>query len=148
MFKRVSIGWRFFLFEDDGTVRRIPQRKVDRLLMGKIAFPEYAGRTMRAAFVILELQDGRPTTIANIEGSKRHFDREGCMRPRSADATLESGVFSLAEEPPSRDGNVIYIDKFLARKRRDEMYRWDPSPADITRMIEFIWERPPGLAKP
>lgn len=135
----MSIGWRFLLFEDGGTIRRIPQRKVDRLLTGRISLPEYAGKTLRSAFVILELRNSKPAMVAYVEGSKRHFDHKGFIRSRPADAHLRSISLSSRDLSPSINGNVIYIEKLLARKRRDEMYCWDPTPADITRMIEFIW---------
>ena len=107
----MSIGWRFLLFEDDGTIRRIAQRNVDKLINGQMRLPEYAGKIMRTAFVMVELDSGRLSKIAHIEGSKRHCDDEGYMQQRLADHLLQSNPTPDAEVPFLSDGNVIYIEK-------------------------------------
>ena len=40
-----------------------------------------------------------------------------------------------ANPPPRRDG-IIDITRKLAENKRF----WDPTPADITRMVNFIWK--------
>ena len=46
-----STGLRFFLFEADGTLRRLPKRTVDGMVQGMDRMMQYAGQRLRAAAV-------------------------------------------------------------------------------------------------
>lgn len=136
----MALGWRFLILEEDDGIRRVPQRHVDRLVAGKSPLPEYAGRVIRTAFVMLELHNRQPAQITHLEGAKRHFDDRGYIKQRVIDNAY---LWSEDSEEGTRSpgDNVINITDRLCKKRQDDMYRWDPTPAEITRMIDFIWPR-------
>jgi len=46
-----STGLRFFLFEADGTLRRLSMRTVDGMVRGEDRIMQYAGKRLRAAAV-------------------------------------------------------------------------------------------------
>ena len=69
----MGLGWRIFAFEDDGTMRRIPQR----VFNDDEALPEYADKVVRIAWVWLELDNRVPVRIRNVEACKWRFDEEG-----------------------------------------------------------------------
>ena len=56
----MGISFRHYLFAEDGSLRRLPQRIVDELPSGRDAIPEFAGSRQRVAYVVLENADGRP----------------------------------------------------------------------------------------
>ena len=48
-----STGLRFFLFEADGTLRRLPMRTVDGMVRGEDRMMQYAGQRLRTAPVLV-----------------------------------------------------------------------------------------------
>ena len=69
----MGLGWRIFAFEDDGTMRRIPQRVVN----DDEALPEYADKFVRIAYVWLETEDRVPVRVQDVQAYKWRFDGEG-----------------------------------------------------------------------
>lgn len=57
----MGISFRHYLFAEDGSLRRLPQRIVDELPTGRDAIPEFAGTRQRVAYVVLENAEGRPS---------------------------------------------------------------------------------------
>jgi hypothetical protein len=64
-----SSGLRFFLFEADGTLRRLPMRTVDGMVRGEDRMKQYAGQRLRTALAWLLLDGGVPTQLLKVEGS-------------------------------------------------------------------------------
>ena len=64
-----STGLRFFLFEADGTLRRLPMRTVDGMVRGEDRMTQYAGQRLRTAAAWLLLDDGAPAELLKIESS-------------------------------------------------------------------------------
>ena len=55
----MGLAVRVFLVEDDGYLRRLPLARYERLLRGEAEgfFPQYAGKRVRYAFVVVDLVD-------------------------------------------------------------------------------------------
>ena len=49
----MGISFRYYLFAEDGSLRRLPQRMVDELPSGRDAIPEFASSRQRVAYVVL-----------------------------------------------------------------------------------------------
>ena len=49
-----SAGLRFFLFEADGTLRRLPMWTVDGMIRGEDRMAQYAGQRLRTAAAWLQ----------------------------------------------------------------------------------------------
>jgi len=130
----MGLGWRIFAFEDDGTMRRIPQRVVN----DDEALPEYADKFVRIAYVWLETEDRVPVRVLDVQAYKWRFDGEGRHSKieglRECAEALDRPI--RKEIPPPRQDGIIDITRKLAEKKRS----WDPTPADITRMVNFIWK--------
>ena len=141
----MGIGWRVFLFEEDGTLRRISQRLRKRLRSDEERLPEYAGQTLRFAFITLELKSRRPVRIIDQWYRKYHFDGQGSIHDSIVES-LREATEALDDPPSSADrvektgtNQVVSFTDRLEEKRR-EAYRWKPTPADITRMVNAIWK--------
>ncbi len=48
----MGIGLRYYLFEEDGTLRHVAQRIVEGLAHGKDRLPQYAGQSLRSIEVV------------------------------------------------------------------------------------------------
>ena len=82
-----STGLRFFLFEADGTLRRLPKRTVDGMVRGEDRMMQYAGQRLHTASAWLLLDNGAPAELLKVEGSWWKFDAQGRTgRPHGGDA--------------------------------------------------------------
>jgi hypothetical protein len=52
-----ALGMRFFVFEPDGTLRRVSSQSFNRLVSRRGAVPQFSGHRLRDAEVIVELED-------------------------------------------------------------------------------------------
>lgn len=145
-------GSRHFLFEDDGRLRRVSQRVWQGLGDGTDRLPEFAGRTVKAATVGIELMEGRPHRVLRIDTRLLYFDDDGSPAKAMEDAFLE-GMRTLSAvgrdpldwtEPKHRPPPT-----FLARRNRqlfEERYEWEPTPVEITKLVHAIWPEQAGGA--
>jgi hypothetical protein len=138
-----GIGARYFLFEADGALRRLPRRVVGGLIHGEDRLPQYAGQRLRLAHAVLRLRDGVPTRMAEIVGGWWEFDRAGGIRASLLASTREAfdDAADQAADPPSPDGNVVALDAFWRWAPRAEGRRWpwQPTPRHVAAIVEAIW---------
>ena len=73
----MGVGTRIFLDNDDDSLKRIPLAKLERLRKGEEYLPEYAGKRMRYAFVVMDMQNRKPIGIYIIQYSYLSFDSKG-----------------------------------------------------------------------
>jgi hypothetical protein len=145
---RMGIGVRLFLFLEDGSIRRISWKGLERLRQEDT--PEFAGRTIRCADVALEIRNRRPHRIVRIAGGFLRFDERGSAR-ESVQASIAAAINRLDEPRRHRLGNIVDISEPLARARADRKFLWQPTPADITRLTQLIWKprrKPTPPARP
>jgi hypothetical protein len=126
----VGLAVRVFLVEDDGYLRRLPLAGYERLLRGEAEgrLPQYAGKRVRYALVVVDLVDRKPIEIRHVEYSWLSFDSGGQL-----DRSEEEKEVRLAMEvlpPISGDESLQVIDArhLFARKSYDDRYKWKPSP--------------------
>ena len=136
-------GFRHFLFEADGTMRPLSQRVADGLSAGSDYLPQYAGFTLRHAFVILEVENKKPVRIFKIDASKWSFDFTGSMRDFMFKAMFAAQATSL--RPTWPDTVETPTDEALAaRAEFEEKYRWEPGPLEINKIVHAIWPKDAG----
>lgn len=142
----MGISLRHYLFPVEGEPLRIPKRVVDGLIFATDAIPHLAGTEQRVLTAIMNNDEGQPSHIVQTEGSIWHFDHEGKIRDGLLDGlkhAMEGYSFGILE---ATDEKVVDLNPRLSRKRRDEMYRWKPTPAHIERVIADIWPKK-GVAR-
>jgi len=61
----MAITTRCYLFEEGGSVRRIPRRVVEGLIFGNDAMPEYANSVQRIGTAVIENENGKPLRIVD-----------------------------------------------------------------------------------
>ena len=137
----MGIGVRIFLVKDDDSLERFPMRRYERLLRHDPTerLPQYAGKRLRHALVVLEMEHRKPVGILKIEYGYLHFDSEGKLdiikREREARMAVELFPPLLDHEQPAQ---VIDARHLFARKRYGDEYHWQPSPEMETAIVEAI----------
>jgi hypothetical protein len=126
----MGLAVRVFLVEDDGYLRRFPLARYERLLRGEAEgfLPEYAGKRIRYALVVVELVDRKPIEIRHVEYSWLSFDSEG--RLDRSEQRKEARLAIEVLPPLSGEESLQVIDARhrFARKSYDDRYKWQPSP--------------------
>jgi hypothetical protein len=129
---------RFFLFADDGSMRRMSQRKV---AVGSL-LPEYANRKMRYAMVYLDTRDGKPVAIRKIEAGYMEFDGTGNSQPSLAQSAMTKWeTWEDAEREKELAGQVIPITGRRAHDRAMRESRWTPNQSELKQIEAAIWPR-------
>jgi hypothetical protein len=140
----MGIGLRYFLFEEDGTLRHVAQRVVEGLAHGEDRLPQYAGQSLRAIEVLLETTNRKAIEIVKLEGTIWHFDKKGRTRQDWIESAMMASETYRALQKASTTGPVVDITDRIARRRWEEHNRWEPTPADINRIIHIIWPETAG----
>lgn len=148
----MGYGIRYFLIEQDGTLRQVSQRVTNGLRQGIDRLPQYAGQSLRVANVYLDTEQGKPRRIFRIEGGIWHFDAQGGWdedartdRLRAAMEALDShGRPAEAKLAVSAGGPVVDISAKLDRQRWERRHRWEPDQKTINQIIHAIWPETAG----
>lgn len=130
-----GVGFRIFFYPDDNdTPVRVARKKFEAGL-----FPEYAGRSLRYMFVVLDLIERRPDVISRVDAGVLYFDETGDYRPASMKSAGIAMNLHYEEHRASTVEGVVDIT--LARRRAcwEETYRWTPTPKDLGKVINIIW---------
>ena len=134
----MATAFRVFLVGDDDSLKRLPIGRYEKMLKAdpKESLPEYAGKRVRYALVILELVNRKPVEIEEIQYSYLTFDAQGRLDP----ADFEKQVRLAMEVVGSLDSaqkheRIIYARHRFAEKRLQDQYRWIPSPELETAIV-------------
>lgn len=139
------MGWghRYFIFGDDGSLRRIPLELANELVLGG-ALSEFAGQSLRVAAVTLELDRRQPVRIVLLQGSIWHFDKEGRVQPSLARSAVEVLGMTHYDQAIARREGIVDLSTEFRRRQWERLNRWEPTPADITRIVHAIWPEQAG----
>lgn len=134
----MSIRSRYFILEEDGKLFRVSQKSMDGLVHGCLIAPKFAGKRWRMVQVVLDVEGRNPVRVAAVIGSYLYLDDNGL-----AQNGLIEGAFggittyeALKNDQPTRG---IISEAQVDRRRWERKYRWEPTPADISRLIQIIW---------
>jgi hypothetical protein len=135
----MSMSCRIFFVEEDDRVRSISYARFRRFYFlddKNEKFPEYAGKRLRYAFIIIDLEERKPLSIRRSDFSTIQFDSEGRLdkadRLRGAALAMNSSprVYSKPAMPSVIDANYRFSGKRYAQE-----FRWTPS-AEVMNQIE------------
>ena len=131
----------FFIAEDD-SLRRIPVARFDRLTRHPPSerFPEYAGKLVKCATVVVETMDRRAVAITHIDYSFIGFDSQGYVdasRDLKAMEIIRGLAPSPFEDEPSNQ--VIRAKSRFLKKRYEHEFKWVPSRELESAIIEAVF---------
>lgn len=143
----MGTGTRFFLFEDDGTMRRVSQKLNRALSERRETLPEYANQTLRYISVQLRTdQHGNPLKIDRFSARLAHFDDTGELFIDYSDVVNRPSPSEKQSRYESFGGTVVDLgNKF--RRMKEARERWEPTPKEMTQITDFIWKPGAKLRK-
>ena len=134
----MGLGFRVFFINDDDSLQRISLAKYERLYRedSNEQLPQYAGKRVRCALVVLLLEDRKPQSIAWIDCNRILFYAEGRvdLKEWESHAQLISYFLDFPIKEQDQD-NVIDAQSVFARKRYKREAKGDLTP-EIEQAIE------------
>ena len=127
----MGLGTRIFLINAYDSLERLAMARYQRLLRrdpGEV-LPQYAGRRIRCAMVVLEFFDRKPVSVIWTDYHLLVFDTGG--RLDVADIQKEFGLVSEVMPPIIKgegSANVVDARSRFAKKRYHHEYKWTPTP--------------------
>lgn len=140
--KIMGLGSRIFIVNDDGSLHRLSMAKFERLFQQdlKERMVRYAGRRVKYAHVVVELENRKPVKVVMSQFSYLPFDTEGRIDQASMEkeARLGMEIVEPIDSGPLPE-NVVDARHHFARKRFSDRYLWQPDPDIIEAIIEAIF---------
>lgn len=135
----LNFGLRFFLFEPDGTLRRVSNRSFGRLVSRRGALPQFAGKRIRGVEATIEIEARRAVALAKVLTDYWVFDAEGQFDEghtlRVQRAIMNSRTWSL--DP--RRANIVNLERIRNARRTLEEARWTPTEQEVHQIMGTIW---------
>jgi len=127
----MGTGLKIFLINDDDSLQRFPLARFERLIDRdpKERLPQYAGKRVRYALVIVDLVNRKPVEILGIQYSILTFDSEGKIDATELEKEMTLGVDMVPignTAPISR--KVVDAEHHFLQKRYENRYLWRPTP--------------------
>jgi len=138
----MGTGIRIFFVRDDGSIKRFPVARFERLMNHdpKECLSEYAGKRVRYALVSLDLEKRKPVEILGIGYHILTLDHEG----KIDDAELQREMRLWVDQMPygtTRRTNPKVVDaehRFL-QKQYSHKYNWEPTPEIEKAVVKAIF---------
>jgi hypothetical protein len=130
---------RHYLFDQDGSIKRIPRRLIDGLTFGKDAVPAYAGSRQRVLEVVIENEAGRPQAIDHANGYYFDFDSDGRIHRGLQRGLAEAMDLGFASNDQD---NVVTLAGRRAKKQWRDVNRWTPTAEDLDRIVADLMRKP------
>lgn len=139
----MGLSIRIFIVDEDDSLHRLALAQYERLLRDDPAesIPEYAGKRVRHALVVVDLVNRRPVEIVHAEFSWLSFDSDRLDRSekeKEARLAMQAIPPLLGEEDSEQ---LIDARHRFAKKRYDSEYRWKPTSEIEAAIVAAIFGR-------
>jgi len=149
----LKLGFRFFLFEPDGTLRGVSNRSFGLLVSRRGALPQFSEQRIRGVEVTVELDGKRPVGIVKTHAGYWVLDSTGGF---DADDQLSLVRASMTMAARNKEivlpwsTNIVDLTQIQKSKQIIAASRWEPNEQEIAQIIGAIWpeRRPPGTRRP
>jgi len=127
----MGLGSRIFIVNDDQSIKKLSMARFERLFRRDLdeRLSKYAGKRVKYAHVVVELENRKPVSVVMIQYSYLSFDADGRIDQSSMEEEMQLGMQMMA--PITLDlksTNVVDAEHRFARKRFGDLYLWQPSP--------------------
>ena len=142
----MGLSIRIFIVDEDDSLHRLALARYERLLGDDLAesIPEYAGKRVRHALVVVDLVNRRPVEVVHAEFAWLSFDSEGRLdrseKEKEARLAMQAIPPLLGEEDSE---HLIDARHRFLKKRYDREYRWNPTPEIMASIVAAVFGRGP-----
>jgi hypothetical protein len=126
----MGTGIRIFFVHDDGSLKRFPVARFERLFQGhpEEYLPEYAEKRVRYALVTLDLENRKPVEILGIGYHILTFDSEGKIDANELQSKMRLWVDQMPNGTATRTNpKIVDAEPLFLQKRYNNRYNWKPT---------------------
>jgi len=138
----MGTGLRVFLVNDDDSLKRFPLARLERLFQGhpEERLPQYAGKRVRYALVIVDLVNRKPVEILRIQYAILTFDSEGKIDAAEIEKEMRLGVdmVPIGNTAPLSH-KVVDAEHHFLQKRYENRYLWRPTPEIEEAIVKAVF---------
>ena len=140
----MGLGTRIFIIGDNDSMTRMPVKRFNRLIRRDPAerFPEYAGKRLRYALIVIESENREPVGVLRAQYSYLAFDAEGRLREDEREKVTRLSMELVEPLSGDQSETVINAGHKFARKRFDREYRWTPTEEMGAAIYTAIFGKP------
>ena len=138
----MGLSLRLFLVSDDNSLQQLPLVRYDRLIRRdpRECFPQYAGKRVRYALVVVDLIDRKPVRIVHTQYFWLPFDSRGRIDRKAQEKEARLAMEILPPLTPKEDQRrVVNARHLFAKKRYDDDYKWRPAPEIQDAIVDAIF---------
>ncbi len=133
---------RIFLVQDDRSLKRFPLARFERLFQHHPdeSLPQYAGKRIRYALVIVDFVNREPVEIFGIQYNFITFDSEGKIDPDKLQKQMRLGVEMVAfGTSENKSPKLVDAKHLFLQKRYQDTYTWKPTPEIEKAIVKAIF---------
>ena len=133
---------RVFIVDEKGNFRKTPTARFMRFWDGerREALPEYAGKSLRYAEVLVETVGRRPVRILRTLYMQMKVGPDGRPDPEDME-DLHRLSMESAEYPMREKEGVIPGGSFWAKKKLQDRYHWTPTAFEKRTLSRLVLGR-------
>ena len=138
----MGISIRIFFVEENGSLKRIPLTRYERLLDRdpKERLPQYAGKRVKYVEVAVQYMQRKPVEILRVLYLILTFDSEGMVDGAELEKQMRLGLEMMPPIPADRSfKQVVNGQHRFAQKSYDDRYRWAPTPEIKEAIVKAIF---------
>lgn len=138
----MKFGHRRFIFESDGTIRRVAISKFYDFFNGRppVALKEYAGQTIRSADVMVGTLNRRPARLLRVDYSLYKVDEDGFLDPQFRTELMQTAMESANPFAEKSDDILDRLRPGLAKLKLGEKFRWRPTPKEEAALKAIVFK--------
>ena len=142
----MSYRFRVFVRTSSGEIRRLPFAKYERLLSHDLAtsMPEFVGKEMPTAVVVLTMESGRVVDARLGETLKLKMNNKGQLSKRwyaRLRSLTREAVGALMSENLGgswrKSGKVVSGQHRFLKRRLDKEFHWTPTAGEFREMLRL-----------
>ena len=135
----MGLGVRVFVFEEND-IRKISYARFQRLLDGheRERLPEYAGKKIKYALVLIETKNRKPIEVLNIDLGYIYVERDGKLNQNEFRQKMADAMKTVSFPGEKSSLNVIDASATFAAKRYRNKYTWAPSPDELNKIYQHL----------
>jgi len=142
----MGTGFRIFLVDDDDSLHRLPMARYQRVRRREPgeSLPQYAGKRVRCAMVVLEVAGRNPISINHIDYCMLTFDDQGYIDTAELEKEAHLAVEALPPIGEEESGRVIDARTHFAKRRYEHEFKWTPTPEIQEAIVSEIFNKEPA----
>ena len=143
----MGTGYRVFLLDHNDQIEQIPRAQYERLLRREPSTQllKFAGKRVRCAFVVLDVEGHIPLSIQDISYSWLSLDADGRVDLRKREKQMRLAMQTI-QPLMEQDKEATLIDARcqFAKKQYEHEFKWMPTQDIQAAIVAAIFGKDPA----